>query len=46
MSDEQTRVLALYKAGKSKMEIARELGKDKVWVKNTLADIFREKPRG
>lgn len=43
------RVLELFKAGRSKADIARELGKDREWVKNALAKAIRgtaKKPAG
>lgn len=45
-TSDQARVMELFKAGRSKTEIAKELGKDKVWVKNALAKAIREKASG
>lgn len=35
--------MALFRAGRSKTEIAKELGKDKTWVKNAIAKAVRER---
>lgn len=39
---EQGRVMALFKQGRSKSEIAREIGKDKKAVAKLLAQAIRE----
>jgi hypothetical protein len=43
---EQQRVMALFKAGRSKAEIGREIGKDKKSVAIILARAIREKANG
>lgn len=40
---DQARVMALFKAGRSKVEIGREIGKDKKAVGNILAQAIRAK---
>jgi len=45
-TDERAKVLEMFRARRSKAEIAKELGKDKVWVKNALAKAIRELAHG
>lgn len=39
---EMDEVLKLFRAGKSKAEIGREMGKDKKWVEKALPRAIRE----
>jgi len=43
---EQARVMALFKAGRSKAEIGREIGKDKKAVGKILAQAIKEAGNG
>lgn len=45
-SGEQARVMALFKAGQSKAEIGRAIGKDKKSVGKILAQAIRETGNG